>query len=120
MCYISTTIRRSKWNHLGTARLMSKGFELKLGKLFRYWHEVNYEKMENIVDRGLEHHTPENSRQRIQTRRAVWDAVLDEQERQNREGTFDPDQLFTLYHYYSVHSSILARRMALFDERDAK
>ena len=70
--------------------------------------------------RGLEHHTRENARQRMQTRCAVWDAVLDEQERQTREGECDPDQLFTLYHYFSVHSSILARRNALFDERDAQ
>ena len=70
--------------------------------------------------RGLEHHTHDGSRQRMQTRCSVWDAVLDEQERQALDGVSDPDQLFTQYHYFSVHCSIQARRIALFDERDAK
>lgn len=70
--------------------------------------------------RGLEAHTRRASEAKSRTRRASFDAVLDEQDRQYEEGILDDDLISQFYIDASASSQLWAHRVALLDQRAAE
>jgi hypothetical protein len=63
--------------------------------------------------RGLEHRTIQGIQHKRHCRVAAWDAVLDEQDFQNKHGVSDPERIAYLYHLTCSKSIELAQQMAL-------
>jgi len=71
-------------------------------------------------ERGLEGHTNTGYALKVLTRSESIKKVLEEQERQQKEGVFDDDALARAYRDVTSSAQLWARSLALRDEREAE
>jgi hypothetical protein len=69
---------------------------------------------------GIECFTREGARRRKENKRKAWDAVIQEQELQDRVGVVDPEMLAAIYRYHTFNCQIAAARVGLADEKESR